>query len=98
MKACVGIEEKSFSAFVTLSNPLGLHTRPATLIVQLLQPVKCEVHFTHIQKRVSAKSVLNLLILAAKKGDEILIESQGEDAESTLAAVVDLFERGFGEV
>lgn len=82
---------------VQVKNRLGLHTRPATTIVKLLQNCKSDVYFTHKQEKVNAKSILSLLMLAARKNARITIEVQGEDANFTMEKLVEAFENQFGE-
>jgi phosphocarrier protein HPr len=82
---------------VRVKNELGLHTRPATLIVKLLQEVKSEVFFTYKKETISAKSILSILILAAPKNASITIQVNGEDAQATMERLVESFENGFGE-
>ena len=82
---------------VQVKNRLGLHTRPATTIVKLLQNCKCDVHFIHKRERVNAKSILSLLMLAAKKNAKITIEVSGEDADSILEKLTEVFDNQFGE-
>lgn len=82
---------------VQVKNRLGLHTRPATTIVKLLQNSKSDVYFTHKQEKVNAKSILSLLMLAARKNARITIEVQGEDANLTMEKLVEAFENHFGE-
>ena len=82
---------------VQVKNELGLHTRPATLIVKLLQDSKSEVFFTYKKETINAKSILSILILAAPKNALITIRIKGEDALSTLAKLIEYFENGFGE-
>lgn len=82
---------------IKIKNPLGLHTRPATIIVKLLQSCKSDVSFTYKRLTVNAKSILSLLMLAAKKNSNITITIQGEDAEVTLHKLQDAFESKFGE-
>ena len=82
---------------VMIKNAMGLHTRPATVIVKLLQNCKCEVLFTYRRLNVNAKSILSLLMLAARKNSKITITVQGDDAEATLDKLVEMFENGFGE-
>lgn len=82
---------------VQVKNRLGLHTRPATTIVKLLQNCKSEVYFTHKQDKVNAKSILSLLMLAASKNSKITIEVNGEDANVTMDKLVEAFENQFGE-
>ncbi len=82
---------------VQVKNRLGLHTRPATTIVKLLQNCKSDVYFTHKHEKVNAKSILSLLMLAATKNARITIEVQGEDANLTMEKLVEAFENHFGE-
>ncbi|MFI0435944.1 MAG: HPr family phosphocarrier protein [Parachlamydiaceae bacterium] len=80
-----------------MKNRLGLHTRPATTIVKLLQNCKSDVYFVHKREKVNAKSILSLLMLAAKKNAKITIEVSGEDANETMEKLVQVFENQFGE-
>lgn len=82
---------------VRVTNALGLHTRPATQIVRLLQNCKSSVSFLHKKESVNAKSILSILMLAAKKNSQIIITVEGEDAEDIMEQVVTAFESGFGE-
>ncbi len=82
---------------VCVVNELGLHTRPATLIVKLLQDCKSQVTFIYKKQRVDARSILNILMLAATRQSWITIEVEGEDAEETMRRLVECFESGFGE-
>lgn len=82
---------------VVVKNPMGLHTRPATAIVKLLQNCKCDVMFTHKRETVNAKSILSILMLAAKKNSKITITVSGDDAEQTMEKLIDAFETQFGE-
>jgi phosphocarrier protein len=82
---------------VQVKNQMGLHTRPATFIVKLLQNCKSDVRFTHKQETVNAKSILSILMLAACKNSKITIEVEGEDADSTMQKLIEAFENKFGE-
>lgn len=82
---------------VKVKNKMGLHTRPATAIVKLLQSSKSRVEFTYKRETVNAKSILSILMLAAKKNSNITITCDGEDAQSTLDQLVEAFESQFGE-
>ena len=79
-------------------NEYGLHTRPATLIVQCLQGCEAEVTFTCKNEKVDAKSILNLLLLAVQKGEEIIVEIKGKDAVETMEKLELLFNSHFGEL
>ncbi|MGA8165385.1 MAG: HPr family phosphocarrier protein [Waddliaceae bacterium] len=82
---------------VRIKNKLGLHTRPATVIVKLLQDVKSSVRFSCRRETVNARSVLSILMLAAKKNSQITIIVDGEDATVTMEKLIAAFEAGFGE-
>lgn len=82
---------------VQVKNRLGLHTRPATTIVKILQNCKSSVSFTYKKETINAKSILSLLMLAAGKNAKIIIEVDGEDAEKTMEKLVEAFENHFGE-
>lgn len=78
-----------------VKNALGLHTRPATAIVKLLQNSKSEVLFTCKRETINAKSILSILMLAAKKNSLITIAIDGEDAEETMEKLLMAFEGEF---
>jgi phosphocarrier protein HPr len=84
---------------VKVKNDLGLHTRPATAIVKLLQGSKSMVSFTYQRETINARSILSILMLAARKNSRITItvEGQEEDAQRTMHSLVEAFETGFGE-
>lgn len=82
---------------VVVKNPMGLHTRPATAIVKLLQNCKSDVSFTYKKETVNAKSILSILMLAAKQNTRITISVEGEDANETMDKLVHLFDNEFGE-
>lgn len=84
---------------VKVKNRLGLHTRPATTIVKLLQACRSEVSFTHKNETVNAKSILSLLMLAAGKDAliKISVEGEEEEASSIMNKLVEAFENEFGE-
>ncbi len=80
-----------------IKNSQGLHTRPATCIVKLLQNARSEISFTYKKLTVNAKSILSLLMLAANKNSTIKVTVQGEDAEEVMNKLSDAFETNFGE-
>lgn len=82
---------------VKVKNALGLHTRPAAAIVKLLQPRKSTVHFSYKNERINARSIMSILMLAAKKNALIEITVEGEDADATMAHLLAAFEQEFGE-
>jgi phosphocarrier protein HPr len=76
---------------------MGLHTRPATHIVKMLQNTKSSVFFTYKQETVNAKSILSILMLAATKNSKITITVDGEDADNIMKNLVSAFENHFEE-
>lgn len=85
------------SADVKIKNSMGLHTRPATEIVKLLQKYKCQVFMTYKKETVNARSILGLLMLAVSQHSRVKITAEGEDAEKALDHLIQAFENKFGE-
>jgi phosphotransferase system HPr (HPr) family protein len=85
---------------VKIVNPLGLHARAAAQLVRLAGTFKSRILLKRIDNAViaDAKSILNVLTLAAPKGSELDLEIEGEDEMAALEAITDLFARGFGEI
>ena len=82
---------------IKVKNSLGLHTRPAASIVKILQPRKSSVFFTHKNETINARSIMSILMLAAKKNAVIEVMIDGEDAELTMQHLIQAFEMEFGE-
>lgn len=82
---------------VQVKNKNGLHTRPATAIVKMLQNVKSDVTFTYKGDTINAKSILSILMLAAKMNTKITVTVEGENAEETMEQLVRAFENQFEE-
>lgn len=82
---------------VRIKNALGLHTRPATYIVKLLQNTKSDVCFMHKKESINARSILSILMLAARKNSQITIVVEGEDAKEVMDKLTIAFETSFGE-
>lgn len=90
-------EMKEVTTKVRVANRMGLHTRPATSIVKLLQGCRSDVQFTYRKQTVNAKSILSILLLAAPRNSKITIRVRGTDAEETLNKLIEAFENQFGE-
>jgi phosphocarrier protein HPr len=86
-----------FSKKVVVKNKMGLHTRPATTIVKMLQGKKSQVDFTYRGETINAKSILSILMLAAPKNSKITLTVEGVDAAQTLEQLVEAFENKFDE-
>lgn len=77
---------------VTIRNPLGLHARPASQIVQMLRGSSCQVVFKQGERSADAQSVVEILMLAAKSNSQLTIEVEGEDAEVVMKDLIRTFE------
>ena len=84
------------SRTVVVKNREGLHARPAFILSKLANEFASTIELIRGSEPVDAKSILSILTLGAECGTEILIRASGEDAESAVAALVDLFESEFG--
>jgi phosphocarrier protein len=85
------------SCKVKVKNALGLHTRPAAVIVKMLQPLKSSVYFTYKNETINARSIMSILMMAARKNSQIVITTEGEDAELAMKVMVRAFDEQFGE-
>lgn len=83
---------------VVLTNRMGLHARPSTAIATAASRFSSDVSITKDDMTVDAKSVLELLMLAAECGSELIVRAQGEDADKAVKAVTGLVESKFGEL
>jgi phosphocarrier protein len=78
-------------------NKLGLHARASAKLTQVASGYKCEVWLTRNGRKVNAKSIMGVMMLAAGKGAAITIDAEGEDADAALAAVLKLIADKFDE-
>ncbi len=78
-------------------NKLGLHARASAKLTQLASGFKCEVMLSRNQRRVNAKSIMGVMMLAAAKGATIGIETDGEDEADAMQAILNLINDKFGE-
>jgi phosphocarrier protein len=84
-------------ATVRISNKLGLHARASAKLTKLAGGFRCEVHMSRNGRRVNAKSIMGVMMLAAGIGTEVDIETEGEDEAEAMKALVALIEDKFGE-
>jgi len=82
---------------IEVVNRLGLHARPATMLVKTASGFQSKVIIKKDELSVDAKSIMGVLILAAQKGSKLIIEVEGPDEEAAAEAMADLFRRGFDE-
>ena len=81
----------------TISNKLGLHARPSAQMTQTASRFQSDVHISRNGRRVNAKSIMGVMMLAAGQGAVVTVEAEGEDAEVALAAIGELIAARFGE-
>ena len=85
------------SAEADIVNKLGLHARASAKLTQLASSFAAEVWLSRGGRRVNAKSIMGVMMLAAGKGSTISVETEGADADVALAAVLALIADMFGE-
>ncbi len=82
---------------VIITNQVGLHARPARLLVQTAAQFRSQIQLRHGEKTANAKSILGVLTLGAVLGDTITLHAEGEDAEEALKVLADLVNHKFHE-
>lgn len=82
---------------IEVSNPTGLHARPAALFVQTAGKFTSNIWIQKDKKKVNAKSIMGLMSLAVAQGTTINIIADGEDEHLAVRDLVDLITSGFGE-
>ena len=80
-----------------ITNKLGLHAPAAAKLTQLAGRFAAEVWLSRGERRVNAKSIMGVMMLAAGKGSRVTIETEGPDADAALAAILALVTDRFGE-
>ncbi|AKJ64058.1 HPr family phosphocarrier protein [Kiritimatiella glycovorans] len=78
-------------------NRLGIHARPAAMLVKTAANYESEITITHAENSVSAKSIMGVLTLEGYQGARFQLVVEGPDAEDAVAAVEELFANGFYE-
>jgi phosphocarrier protein len=82
---------------VTIINRLGLHARASAKLTKLAGGFACDVHMSRNGRRINAKSIMGVMMLAAGMGTEVEIETDGADEAQALQAIVALIADRFGE-
>lgn len=81
----------------TISNKLGLHARPSAQLTQTAARFHSDIHISRNGRRVNAKSIMGVMMLAAGQGSVVTVDAEGDDAEVALAAIGELIAGKFGE-
>ena len=81
----------------TISNKLGLHARASAKLTKLAGSYPCEVWLSRGDRRVNAKSIMGVMMLAAGVGTEVTVETEGEREQEAMDALLALINDKFGE-
>ena len=84
-------------ATLTITNKLGLHARASAKLTKLAGSFRSDIHLTRNGRRVNAKSIMGVMMLAAGLGSELLVETRGEDEQQAMDALRALVADKFGE-
>jgi phosphocarrier protein len=82
---------------ITISNKLGLHARASAKLTKLAGTYRSNIHLSRKDRRVNAKSIMGVMMLAAGLGSEIEIEAEGADERAAVDGLVALINDKFGE-
>ena len=82
----------------TISNKLGLHARPSAQVTQVASRFSSEVWISKNGRRVNAKSIMGVMMLAAGQGSVLSVEAEGPDEAMAVDAIGELIATGFGEL
>ena len=82
---------------IVVSNKLGLHARAAAKLTQLAGSFDCEIWMEKGSRRINAKSIMGVMMLAAGKGSKVVIETTGDDEDEALEGILKLSADKFGE-
>jgi phosphotransferase system HPr (HPr) family protein len=91
------MDEQTVSRKVIVTNPQGLHARPADLFVKTASRFTAKVEVIKGYERVDGKSILAVLTLASVQGTELVIEACGHDAQAAVDALAELVAQNFSE-
>jgi phosphocarrier protein len=84
-------------ASVTISNKLGLHARASAKLTKLAGSFPCEIFIAKGERRVNAKSIMGVMMLAAGIGSTVELDAEGERAQEAIEALLALINDKFGE-
>jgi phosphocarrier protein HPr len=82
---------------ITIINKLGLHARASAKLTKLAGSFQCDVFMTRNDRRVNAKSIMGVMMLAAGIGAAVEVETAGSDEQAAMDAIIALINDKFGE-
>ncbi len=80
-----------------IENPMGLHARPAALLVQAVEKLDCDIALEKDGEKVNGKSIMGVMMLAAERGSEIVVSARGPDAEKAMGEIERIVSGKLGE-
>ncbi|MCE9657161.1 MAG: HPr family phosphocarrier protein [Burkholderiales bacterium] len=84
-------------ATTRINNKLGLHARASAKLTKLAGGFRCEIFLARNGRRVNAKSIMGVMMLAAGKGSSVIVDTEGERADEALQTILDMIASKFGE-
>lgn len=82
---------------ISINNKLGLHARASAKLSKLAGSFRSDIHISRNGRRVNAKSIMGVMMLAAGKGATIIVDTEGADADAALHSILKLIADRFGE-
>jgi len=82
----------------TIVNPLGLHVRPVTALVESAKSFSSHIEISANGRTVNAKAIMDVLTLGAGAGVQLKVRAEGEDAQEAIETIGKLISEGFGEL
>ncbi|MEZ2720839.1 HPr family phosphocarrier protein [Paenalcaligenes hominis] len=82
---------------IEITNQLGLHARAAAKLTKVASQYNSDIHIARGDRRVNAKSIMGVMMLAAGLGVTVTLDAEGDDAEQALGALAELFANKFDE-
>lgn len=82
---------------ITITNKLGLHARASAKLTKLAGSFNCDVWMSKGERRINAKSIMGVMMLAAEKGAKVIVETAGSDEQAAMDALLKLIGNKFGE-
>jgi phosphocarrier protein HPr len=87
----------SIQKTVTVTNPLGIHLRPAHMLSRAAAQFECQVEIEKDGQAIDCKSIISILTLGAQQGTQLQLRAIGRDAQQAVEAISQLFQSGFPE-
>ena len=81
----------------TIKNKMGLHMRPANILVNAAVKYSSDISIIADDKKIDAKSIMNIMAACIKQGSEIVVECSGDDEKAAMSEISQIIENGFGE-